>query len=117
MLGRISIEFKQHVGVVDDLGDRLGVLGTVVDLECLNRDLGLVDVRSVVDLPKRCQRTGMRRLRQRGRNIGLFVPPATLLSGVGEHLPQGGPEPGAPSPTASTGAVMPRRAIAQQVRP
>jgi len=44
MLGGVSIEFEQHVGVVDDLGDRIGVLGAVVDLECLDRDLGLVDV-------------------------------------------------------------------------
>ena len=35
----------------------------------------------------------MRRLRQRGKNIGLFVPPAALLAGVGEHLPHGLPEP------------------------
>ncbi len=44
MLGRILVELQQHVGVVDDHGDRLGVLGAVVDLERLDRELGLVDV-------------------------------------------------------------------------
>ena len=44
MLGRVLVELQQHVGVVDDLGHRLGVLGAVVDLEGLDRDLGLVDI-------------------------------------------------------------------------
>jgi hypothetical protein len=60
MLGRVSIELEQQVGVIDDLGDRLGVLGAVVDLECLDRDLGLVDILLVVDLSQRRERTGMR---------------------------------------------------------
>jgi hypothetical protein len=50
VLGRIFVELQQHVGVVDDLGDRLGILRAVVDLEGFDRDLGLVDVLGVVDL-------------------------------------------------------------------
>jgi hypothetical protein len=46
-LGRILV-LQQHVGVVDDLGDGFGVFGAVVDLEGLDRDLGLVDVLGVV---------------------------------------------------------------------
>jgi hypothetical protein len=56
VLGGIAVDLQQHVGVVDDLGDRFGVLGATVDLEGLDRDLGLVDVLSVVDVPDRRQR-------------------------------------------------------------
>ncbi len=45
MLGRLFAELQQHIGVIDDLGDRLAVLGAVIDLECLDRDLGAVDIR------------------------------------------------------------------------
>src|SRR5512135_115024 len=93
MLGRILVELQQHVGVVDDLGDRLRIFGAVVYFEGLDRELGLVDVLGVVDLPYRRQRTWMCRLRQRGKNIGLPVPPATLLTSVGEHLAHRLPEP------------------------
>jgi hypothetical protein len=67
MLGGILVELQQHIGVVDDLGDRLGVLGAVVDLERLDRHLSMVDVFGVVDLPQRRERTRARRLRQRGK--------------------------------------------------
>jgi hypothetical protein len=42
VLGGILVELEQHVGVVDDLGDRLRVFGAVVDLERFDRDLSLV---------------------------------------------------------------------------
>jgi transcriptional regulator of acetoin/glycerol metabolism len=51
--GRVPIELQQHIGVIDDLGDCLGVLDDVVDLERLDRDLGVVDV----TVPPRRQRT------------------------------------------------------------
>jgi hypothetical protein len=41
LLGRILVALQQHVGVIDDLRDRLGVLGAVVDLERLDRGLAL----------------------------------------------------------------------------
>ena len=53
MLRRIPVELQQHVGVIDDLGDCFGMLGAVIDLERLDRDLSLVDVFGVVDLPQR----------------------------------------------------------------
>jgi hypothetical protein len=40
----------------------------------------------VVDLFERRQRTGMRRLRQRGKNIGLLVPPAELMRASSIYL-------------------------------
>ena len=59
MLGGIAVELQQGVEVVDDLGDRLGVLGAEVDFEGFDGDLGLVDILGVVDVPDRRQRTGM----------------------------------------------------------
>jgi hypothetical protein len=44
-LGRVAVELEQHVGVIDDLGDRFRAVRAVVDLECLDRHLRLVDVR------------------------------------------------------------------------
>jgi hypothetical protein len=103
MLGGVVVERQQHVYVLGDLRDRLGPLGAVA-----RTPLGLVAVLGVVDLGERGFRT-VRRLRQGGKNIGADVEPAPLLAGVGEHLPQGLPETSAPSPTAGTGAVIPRR--------
>ncbi|ETZ43822.1 transposase, mutator type domain protein [Mycobacterium avium MAV_061107_1842] len=31
MLGRVFVELQEHIGVVDDLGDRFGILGAVVE--------------------------------------------------------------------------------------
>ena len=53
MLGGVFVELQQGVEVVGDLGDRLGVLGAVVELEGLGRDLGLVNVVGVVDVLER----------------------------------------------------------------
>ena len=109
MHGGVVVELQQYVEVVGDLGDRLGVLGAVVDLEGLDRDLGLVDVLGVVDFLERGKRARMCRLWQCSKHIGLLVPPAALLVGVGEHLRKAAQNPSAPSPMASTGALMPRR--------
>jgi len=53
---RSERNLQQRVQIVGDLGDRLGVLRTEVDLERLDRDLGLVDVLGVVDVLDRRQR-------------------------------------------------------------
>jgi hypothetical protein len=67
MLGRIAVELQQHVEVVDDLGDRLGILRAEVDLEGFNRDLRLVDVLGVVDVLECGQRRWiMRKVRSHG---------------------------------------------------
>ena len=64
----------------------------------------------VVDLRELGFCAGVRRLRQGGKNIRADVEPAPLLASVGEHLPQGLPEPQRPvSGTANTGAVIRRR--------
>jgi hypothetical protein len=59
VLGRVFVELQEHVGVVDDLGDRFGILGAVVNLERFNRDLSLVEVLGVVDVLDCCRRRGM----------------------------------------------------------
>src|SRR5690625_4513793 len=55
VLGRVAVELQEHVEVVGDLGDRLGVLGAVVELERFDRDLGVVEVLGVVDLLERSE--------------------------------------------------------------
>jgi hypothetical protein len=109
VLGRVVIERKEHVDVLGDLGNRLGPFGAVVGGECFDRLEGVVAVLGVVDLRECGFRAWVRRLRQGGKNLRADVDPAPLLSDVGEHLPQGLQNPRAPSPTASTGAVIPRR--------
>ena len=59
MLGRVLVELQQGVEVVDDIGDRLGILRAEVDLESLDGDLGLVDALGVVDVLDRRQRRRM----------------------------------------------------------
>lgn len=73
MLGGIPVELQQRIEVVGDLGDRLGVLGAVVEFKGLGRDLGPVYVLSVVDILERGRRARVGRLRQCGKNIGLLM--------------------------------------------
>jgi hypothetical protein len=35
VLGRVVVALQKHIDIGDDLGDRLGVLGAVVDLDGL----------------------------------------------------------------------------------
>jgi hypothetical protein len=60
VLGGISVELQQPVEVVGDLGDRLGILGAIVEFQGLDCDLGLVDILGVIDLPHRRDRTRVR---------------------------------------------------------
>ena len=41
MFGGILVELQQGVEVVDDLGDRFGILGAEIDIEGFDRNLGL----------------------------------------------------------------------------
>ena len=60
----------------------------------------------------------MRRLRQRGKHIGLLVEPAPLLPGVREHLAQRLPEPQrAVADGQHRGAHPAAAAVPQQIRP
>lgn len=48
--GRTAVELQLSIGVVDHLGDRLGIPGRLVDLEGFAGDLGLVDALRVIDV-------------------------------------------------------------------
>jgi hypothetical protein len=72
MSGRVLVELQENVGVVNDLGDRLRILGAVVDLERLDRQLGLVDILGVLDLIECCLCAWMHRFRQCSKNIALL---------------------------------------------
>lgn len=118
MLGRVSVELEQGVEVVGDLGDRFGVLGAVVDLERLDRHLRLVDILGVVDVLDRRQRCRVRRFRQCGKDIGLLVKPAALLTGRGEHFAHGFPQAQCSVADGQHGGGHPAAfAVAQQISP
>jgi hypothetical protein len=60
VLGGIAVQLQQHVKVVSDVGDRLGVLGSVIEFEGPDCGLGLVDILGAIHLPHRRDRTRMR---------------------------------------------------------
>jgi hypothetical protein len=109
MLGRVVIERQRHVEVVSDLRGRLGPFRAEFTVERLRGSSGVGLVLGVVDLRQRPLRGRVGRLGQRGEDVADLVPPSPLLRRLGEHVPDGFQKPSAPSPTASTGAVMPRR--------
>ena len=91
--GREVEEAQQRLGVVGDLGHRLGPLGPVVAGEPLDRPLGLVAVGGVADLGQRRAGAGLHRSRQAAQHVGDLVDPVTLLTGGREDVPQGRPQP------------------------
>src|SRR6185369_9150514 len=109
MLGRILVELQQHVGVVDDLGDRLRVFGAVVDFEGLDRKLGLVDVLGVVDSLIAASAPGCADLGSAARTLACLCHQQRCSRVLGNTSRTAFQNPSAPSPTSSTGAVMPRR--------
>jgi hypothetical protein len=60
VLGGVFVELQEHIGAARDLGDRFGILGAVVSLEGLDRDLRVVDILGVVDVLDRRQGAGVR---------------------------------------------------------
>ena len=96
VLGGEVEERQQHLGLVDDLGHRLGPLRTEGVRERRDRRLGMGPVFGVADLRQRPAGCGLGRLGQRVQHIRGDVHPAALLFGLGEHLAQGGPEPQRP---------------------
>src|SRR5664279_6189241 len=96
-------------GVVGDLSGRLGPLGAVVGGEHVGRGLGVVLVLGVPDLGERLLRARLGGLGQRVEHVADLVPPAPLLAGLGNTSRTADQNPRAPSPTASSGAAMPRR--------
>jgi hypothetical protein len=94
VLGRVFVELQEHIGIIDDLGDRLGILGAVLDLERLDRDLSPIDVLGVVDVLDGRLRRGTGGFRQRGKDIGLLMGTSTVVHGCREHFAHRFPESG-----------------------
>ena len=118
MLGREIEEGQQLVCVIGDLRGSLGVLGAVGGGEVLDRLLRVLAVFGVTDLRQRLARRGLGRCGQAVQDIHRLVHPVPLLFGLGEHLPQRGPEP--PCPVAGRQhrrAHAPPLGVAQQPGP
>src|SRR6478672_13023427 len=110
MLGWVVVEREQLLDVVGDLGGRLGKLGPVRGLERFHGVMSVAFVLGVPDLAEHLLRARMRRLRQRSKNIDILwnQQRCSRVSGnTSRNAPQ---NPSAPSPIASTGARIPRRA-------
>jgi hypothetical protein len=75
VLGGVVVEGQQDVEVIGDLRGSFGPLGSVEVLERLGGLQGVVAVLGVVDLGQCGLRAGMRRLRERGKNIAADVKP------------------------------------------
>jgi hypothetical protein len=88
VLGGEVVEGEEHVGVIGDLGDRLGPLRSIVPLEGFDGGEGVVAVLGVSDLCDRPAGSRLRRLRQRVEHVlrlpafGVGLPG----SGVRVHL-------------------------------
>jgi hypothetical protein len=109
MLGRILVELQQHVGVVGDLCDRLGVLRAVVDGERLDRHLGLVDVLGVVYSRIAASAPECADFGSAARTLACFCHQQRCSRVLGNTSRSAFQNPSALSPTASIGAVIPRR--------
>ena len=119
MLGRVVVEREQHVQVVGDLRGGLGPLGAELGGERLRRGAGVGLVLGVVDLGQRLLRApGGPTWAARPRRCRSCATSTAARRVSGNTSRTAFQNPSAPSPTASTGAVMPRRlAVAQQIGP
>ena len=118
VLGGIVVEREQLVQVTGDLRGGLGELGAVCGFEGVRGGAGVVFVLDVPDLRQGLLRSRVRRLRQRREHVRGLVKPAATLPGLGEDLPQPGPE--AQRPVAHgqhRGAHAAAGAVAQQISP
>ena len=88
MLGREVEEAQQLLGVVGDLGHRLGPLDAVVAGEDLDGALGMVTVGSIPDLGQGLARPGLDGFGKAAEHVGGLVDPVTLVAGGREHVAQ-----------------------------
>jgi hypothetical protein len=92
VLGREVEEGEQRVGLVGDLGDCLGPLRSELGGEDLDGYLAMSTVLGVADVGQGPASRRLGRLRQRIEHIRSDVHPASLFSGLGEHVADGGPK-------------------------
>jgi hypothetical protein len=93
VLGREVEERKQLLGVVGELGHRLGPLHAVVARERLDRLLGVRPVGRLADLGQRRARPGLHRRWQAVEDVGGLVDPVALVAGGREHVAERRPQP------------------------
>jgi hypothetical protein len=93
VLGGEVEEGEQRLGVVDDLGHRLGPLGPELVCEGVDGTNGVLAVLGVTDLGQGPAGRGLDRGGKAVEAVGDLVHPAPLRSGLGEHLAQRTPEP------------------------
>jgi hypothetical protein len=92
MLGWEIVEAQQLLGIIDDLGHRLGPLDAIVAGEHLDGALGVVAVGGVADLGQRRARPGLHGLGQAGEHVGELVDPVALVAGGREDVTQRCPQ-------------------------
>ena len=89
--------------------DRLGVLGLILRLETRSCGLAIGAPLGVHHFVQRALGAGLKPLGQLVEHVCELVTPAGLLAGLRPHLAHCGPNPSAPSPTATAGAAIPHR--------
>jgi hypothetical protein len=93
MLSWEVVEREQLLGVVSDLGHRLGPLDAIVASKRLDRPLGVVTVGRIADLGQRPARPGLHRGGQAAQHVGGLVDPVALVAGGREDVAEGCPQP------------------------
>src|SRR4029453_10311962 len=109
MFGWVVEEAQQFLGVVDDLGHRLGPLDPVVPCEHLDRLLGLLAVgASRISASALCAPAWTALGRQPSTLPALWTQ-SRCWRVAGKTSRSAAHNPSAPSPTITTGARIPRR--------
>jgi hypothetical protein len=93
VLGREVEEAEELLGVIGDLGHRLGPLDAVVAREDLDGAAGVVPVGRVTDLGQGLARSGLHGLGQAAQHVGDLVDPVALVASGREDIAQRRPQP------------------------
>lgn len=109
MWGREVVERQQGLPVSDQLVDRFGILVAELGDERVDAGFGIAAGLHLLDLMQRCFRRLVEPFGEEVENVGGgLVHPTPLLPGFGEPSASAAQNPKAPSPTATTGALIPR---------
>src|SRR5271155_2761925 len=109
MLGGEVEESNQAFPIGSERLDRLGVLGLILRLDTRACGLAVGAALGVHHFVQRPLGARLQPLGQLVEHIAQLVTPAGLLPGLGPHTSRAAAQnPSAPSPTATTGAAIPR---------
>src|SRR5215212_8336667 len=109
VLGWEVEEAQQLLGVVDDLGHRLGPLGAVVAGERLDRPLSMVAVGRIPDSARALRAPACTAAGRQPSTLASLWTQSRCWRVAGKTSRRAAHNPRAPSPTATTGARIPRR--------